>query len=409
MAGVNFFATLPHEVAAHVLVVGLRAEVLRARSLVILAGCSRAAKEVALAAANSYCAAALCTCCVEHLPAEVFARARTREVAREHQTTLVSALNAFSRDERSFQRVPRAMQRVVGVEGRRSAALLFAVVHKTRPGLVCGSFIRAVRLGAEACVRMWLEAGVDVNLTAMRARRGRPPYAMDGDEESDHLSSGPDGDEQLDSGNESESNSDVWGFYPWKSDVVGWTPLALAAYFGHEDVVRLLLEAGAKPDTRVLIRGAEHETPLMLAVRHREMGVVRALLEAGADVNAEDEDGRTPFSILHNHEALARLLLSYGANPRASGSRPLFMALSSGHNVYARFLIDEAGVDVNATDESGETALERAMSRGDLVMLRALVRRGADASAALQALESGGFSDEERREYGEVLEGGHGA
>ncbi len=63
----------------------------------------------------------------------------------------------------------------------------------------------------------------------------------------------------------------------------GFTPLALAAHYGHRDTTEWLLERGAKPDTVSL-----HPlgvTPLLAALFGRQFETARLLIERGADVN----------------------------------------------------------------------------------------------------------------------------
>ncbi|MER5638764.1 ankyrin repeat domain-containing protein [Kitasatospora sp. NPDC002227] len=62
----------------------------------------------------------------------------------------------------------------------------------------------------------------------------------------------------------------------------GDTLVMLAAYHGHEETVRLLIERGADPD-RVNDKG---QTPLAGAVFKGELGVIAALLDGGADPKA---------------------------------------------------------------------------------------------------------------------------
>jgi ankyrin repeat protein len=62
------------------------------------------------------------------------------------------------------------------------------------------------------------------------------------------------------------------------TDAQGNTPLIEAARFGHDDVVRALIERGAdlKPKNK------EGQTALMLAVKNGHDDVVKILKEAGA-------------------------------------------------------------------------------------------------------------------------------
>ena len=82
-----------------------------------------------------------------------------------------------------------------------------------------------------------------------------------------------------------------------------------------EEVVRLLLRHGAKPDTR-----DSSGTPLIhLCVGQRREGLVRHLLELGADPNSTDING-TPLLVaaakLHDR-ALVQILLEHGADADA--------------------------------------------------------------------------------------------
>jgi ankyrin repeat protein len=113
----------------------------------------------------------------------------------------------------------------------------------------------------------------------------------------------------------------------------GYTPLGLAAFFGHADLVAELLQRGA--DTNAASRNAMGVTPLHSAAAGRHAAIARALLEHGADVNARQHIGWTPLhSAVHNrHAELAALLLAHGADPHAEnddGVTPLAMARELG-------------------------------------------------------------------------------
>jgi len=97
----------------------------------------------------------------------------------------------------------------------------------------------------------------------------------------------------------------------------GFTALHLAAFFGQDDVVRLLLARGADPDARGA--GWMTGTPLNAAASARHATVVALLLEGGADPDAVQLGGWTPLhSAAHNGDArTVELLLAHGADPAA--------------------------------------------------------------------------------------------
>jgi len=121
----------------------------------------------------------------------------------------------------------------------------------------------------------------------------------------------------------------------------GFQPLGLASFFGHAELVRLLLVRGA--EVNVASRNAQRVMPLHSAVAGRHLDITRALLEHGADVNAVQEDGFTPL-----HEAaqngqleLLEVLLAAGAAMGArkgDGQTPLDTAREAGHENIVRRL-----------------------------------------------------------------------
>jgi ankyrin repeat protein len=114
----------------------------------------------------------------------------------------------------------------------------------------------------------------------------------------------------------------------------GFTALHLAAFFGHPEIARLLVERGA--DTNAVARNPMQVMPLHSAAAARELEISRLLVEHGADVNASQERGFTPL-----HEAaqngdvqLTRLLLERGADREQmaeDGRRAADFAAAGGH------------------------------------------------------------------------------
>jgi 8-oxo-dGTP pyrophosphatase MutT (NUDIX family) len=122
----------------------------------------------------------------------------------------------------------------------------------------------------------------------------------------------------------------------------GWTPLHLAAHFGHAAAVALLLAGGA--DVRARSRNALANTPLHAGLAGTAgLDLVEALLAAGAEIAATDGGGYTPLHLAAGRGELplvTRLLLR-GAETTArtgDGRTPADVARAAGHEATARFL-----------------------------------------------------------------------
>jgi uncharacterized protein len=127
----------------------------------------------------------------------------------------------------------------------------------------------------------------------------------------------------------------------------GFTALHLAAFFGHGEIARLLVERGA--DTNAVAKNPMQVMPLHSAAASRQLEIARLLVEHGSDVNAAQERGFTPL-----HEAaqngdveLTRLLLERGAEREQAaedGRRAADFAAAGGHeDVLALLRNDEPG------------------------------------------------------------------
>jgi ankyrin repeat protein len=117
--------------------------------------------------------------------------------------------------------------------------------------------------------------------------------------------------------------------------------LHLAAFFGHAEAARLLIDRHA--DLNAMAENPSSVRPIHSAVAGRYADVVRFLVEHGAEVNVRQHGGWTPLqaAALHGDRALVQLLLDHGADPHVrsdDGKTAADLAASTGHNDIAAML-----------------------------------------------------------------------
>jgi ankyrin repeat protein len=139
-------------------------------------------------------------------------------------------------------------------------------------------------------------------------------------------------------------------------DSDGMTVLICAVIFGHEEMVRLLLENGA--DIEISSKG---NTALIAAAMQNGEHIVRQLLDHGAEIEAKNDAGYTALHIAsaHAYVKVVQLLLDAGADINTrnkKGITPLMSAAQS-DKFWMVCLLLNRGADVNAKDEDGDTAL----------------------------------------------------
>ena len=175
-----------------------------------------------------------------------------------------------------------------------------------------------------------------------------------------------------------------------------------------QQIIHLLIESGANPN----LCSTDGTTALHWAAFSDDSELVKILIEAGARVEAEQpEDGDTSLHVASEHSNLkiVKLLLEAGGESALNrfnyvARTPLMWAAEKGNIDIARALI-EAGSDVNANDESriGDTALLKATEEGNFEIVQLLVESGADPTipgwmgiTALSVVRNPTTSEEQR-------------
>lgn len=160
----------------------------------------------------------------------------------------------------------------------------------------------------------------------------------------------------------------------------GETVLMAATIRGHLDVVRYLVEKGAKLDTQ----DDDDATALFFAIKYKHLELARYLMESGADTNVRDENDNTLliFAVSLEYDEIIQSLLAYGADIDMQGKNDttaLMLASQKGFLDIARYLV-EKGADLDIQDDDNDAALTWAVCNGHIEIVQFLVEKGADVT-----------------------------
>ena len=199
---------------------------------------------------------------------------------------------------------------------------------------------------------------------------------------------------------------------------VQWAPKALypqpQAYrqqqIGYLDYMKLLLDKGANPNARLSrkvwysgynfdLAGVDEigATPFWRAAYGGDVEAMKLLVTYGADptiptikpagrprtgdgdrLNVQDISGLPPVPV--GGPAVTPLQAAAGVGYGEGFAANSHRYAPSGLLAAVRYLVEEAGADVNAADHEGNTALHHAAARGDVEMIKYLVSKGADVT-----------------------------
>lgn len=183
-------------------------------------------------------------------------------------------------------------------------------------------------------------------------------------------------------------------------DSQGKTPLYYAAAMGDTAAVQTLLEAGAEPDfcgSRKMV-----ERPLHAACQFGHIDIMKMLVTAGANVNVPDSFQRTPLMVLstkHSDDTtwikrrqdevavgIADYLIQHGADVHAEDQQQdtaLDHIASMNLAVLGEHLLTHHHhINMEHFDWEGSTALGNAVAFRSLDMIKVLLRHGANTKVA---------------------------
>ena len=164
--------------------------------------------------------------------------------------------------------------------------------------------------------------------------------------------------------------------------------LLSAAEAKDKDSIEQLIQQGAN----VQVQDQDGRTPLMIATYNHDVQSAQKLIEAGADVNIQDHMLNSPFLYAgaEGYLDILKLTIQAGADPSITnryGGTALIPASEHGYVEVVQELLTQTSIDVNHVNRLGWTALLEAIILNDgnerqQETIELLIRHGADVNLA---------------------------
>jgi len=176
----------------------------------------------------------------------------------------------------------------------------------------------------------------------------------------------------------------------------------------HEEIQRILDE-GADINARKSVGEYPKISPIHLAILKGDLNLLRFLHEKSADVNAKDEDNRTPLhyacgDLMMDKSRIkieiVQFLLEHGAAIDActyGGFTPLNKAVASRQTAIVEFLIQN-GANIHAISRSGSLLFESCKDDDNSEIFMYLVNKGVDIHEN-RILIVNNNADQQKEEY----------
>uniref|UniRef100_A0A8C4NM04 Oxysterol-binding protein n=1 Tax=Dicentrarchus labrax TaxID=13489 RepID=A0A8C4NM04_DICLA len=156
----------------------------------------------------------------------------------------------------------------------------------------------------------------------------------------------------------------------------GWTPLHLASYFGHRDVVEELLKTGADAN----VQNDMGDTPLHKAAYTGRKEIVLLLLRYDACSNIINGTAQIPKDVTEDDEIITMLEAAERRETRRREEKLLEAAREGDISTVSKLLSGKGAPDIHCRDSVGNTPLHCAAYRGQKQCILKLLKSGASPS-----------------------------